>query len=107
MAAAFEHNQLESFALEGVDGLIYLGDAVTGTQTAAVLRELEITLCNDFRAEDVLCLVRACPKLTELEWRRSDPSEWSDWDSDEEDANEVEINELIEGRGGTFLWVRL
>ena len=54
MAAAFEHNQLESFALEGVDGLIYLGDAVAGTQTAAVLRELEITLCNDFRAEDVL-----------------------------------------------------
>ena len=35
-----------------MDGLIYLGDAVAGTQTAAVLRELEITLCNDFRAED-------------------------------------------------------
>ena len=85
-----------------------MGDAVVGTQTAAVLRKLVIDYCDQFRAADVLSLVRACPKLTELEWRRSDPSEWSDWDSDEEDANEVEINELIEeGRGGTFYWVCL
>ena len=103
VAAAFEHNQLESFALEGVDGLIYLSDAVTGTQTAAVLRELEITLCNDFRAEDVLCLVRACPKVTRLEWQRGrndDEESEFEWDSDEEATNEAEIRELIVGRGG-------
>ena len=105
MAAAFEHNQLESFALEGVDGLIYLSDAVTGTQTAAVLRELEITLCNDFRAEDVLCLVRACPKVTRLEWQRGrndDEESEFEWDSDEEATNEAEIRELIVGRGGKY-----
>ncbi len=103
VAAAFEHNQLESFALEGVDGLIYLSDAVTGTQTAAVLRELVITLCNDFRAEDVLCLVRACPKVTRLEWQRGrndDEESEFEWDSDEEATNEAEIRELIVGRGG-------
>ena len=103
VAAAFEHNQLESVALEGVDGLIYLGDAVAGTQTAAVLRELVITLCNDFRAEDVLCLVRACPKVTRLEWQRGrndDEESEFEWDSDEEATNEAEIRELIVGRGG-------
>ena len=103
VAAAFEHNQLESLTLEGMDGLIYLGDAVAGTQTAAVLRELEITLCNDFRAEDVLCLVRACPKLTKLEWQRGrndDEESEFEWDSDEEATNEAEINELIVSRGG-------
>jgi len=104
VAAAFEHNQLESLTLEFMDGLIYLGDAVAGTQTAAVLRELEITLCNDLRAENVLCLVRACPKLTKLEWHRGridDDSEF-EWDSDEEEVNEAEIRELIVGRGGEF-----
>ena len=103
VAAAFEHNQLESLALESMDGLIYLGDAVAGTQTAAVLRELVITLCNDFRAEDVLCLVRACPKLTKLEWQRGrndDEESEFEWDSDEEATNEAEINELIVSRGG-------
>ena len=103
VAAAFEHNQLESLTLEGMDGLIYLGDAVAGTQTAAVLRELEITLCNDFRAEDVLCLVRACPKVTRLEWQRGrndDEESEFEWDSDEEATNEAEIRELIVGRGG-------
>ena len=103
VAAAFEHNQLESLTLECMDGLIYLGDAVAGTQTAAVLRELEITLCNDFRAEDVLCLVRACPKLTKLGWHRGrndDEESEFEWDSDEEATNEAEIRELIVGRGG-------
>ena len=109
VAAAFAHNQLQSLELSVLPDLTFgLGDAVVGTQTAAVLRKLVIDYCDHFRAEDMLSLVRACPKLTELEWRRSDPSEWSDWDSDEEDANEVEINELIEeGRGGTFYWVCL
>ncbi len=109
VAAAFAHSQLESLELDALPDLTAgLGDAVVGTQTAAVLRKLVIDYCDHFRAEDMLSLVRACPKLTELEWRRSDPSEWSDWDSDEEDANEVEINELIEGRrGGTFYWVCL
>ena len=109
VAAAFAHNQLQSLELSVLPDLTFgLGDAVVGTQTAAVLRKLVIDYCDQFRAADVLSLVRACPKLTELEWRRSDPSEWSDWDSDEEDANEVEINELIEeGRGGTFYWVCL
>ena len=109
VVAACAHNPLESLALWELTRLTAgLGDAVAGTQTAAVLRELEIEDCDQFRAADVLSLVRACPKLTELEWRRSDPSEWSDWDSDEEDANEVEINELIEEeRGGTFYWVCL
>ena len=109
VAAAFAHNQLQWLELSVLPDLTFgLGDAVVGTQTAAVLRKLVIDYCDQFRAADVLSLVRACPKLTELEWRRSDPSEWSDWDSDEEDANEVEINELIEeGRGGTFYWVCL
>ena len=103
VAAAFEHNQLESLTLEFMDGLIYLGDAVAGTQAAAVLRDLEITLCNDFRAADVLCLVRACPKLTKLEWQRGrndDEESEFEWDSDEEATNEAEINELIVSRGG-------
>ena len=109
VAAAFAHNQLQWLELSVLPDLTFgLGDAVVGTQTAAVLRKLVIDYCDQFRAADVLSLVRACPKLTELEWRRSDPSEWSDWDSDEDDANEVEINELIEeGRGGTFYWVCL
>ena len=109
VAAAFAHNQLQLLELTALPDLTFgLGDAVVGTQTAAVLRKLVIDYCDQFRAADVLSLVRACPKLTELEWRRSDPSEWSDWDSDEEDANEVEINELIEEeRGGTFYWVCL
>ena len=109
VAAAFAHNQLQWLELSVLPDLTFgLGDAVVGTQTAAVLRKLVIDYCDQFRAADVLSLVRACPKLTELEWRRSDPSEWSDWDSDEEDANEVEINELIEEeRGGTFYWVCL
>ena len=109
VAAAFAHNQLQWLELSVLPDLTFgLGDAVVGTQTAAVLRKLVIDYCDHFRAADVLSLVRACPKLTELEWRRSDPSEWSDWDSDEEDANEVEINELIEEeRGGTFYWVCL
>ena len=102
VAAAFEHNQLESLTLENMDGLIYLGDAVAGTQTAAVLRELVLTLCTDLRAEDVLCLVRACPKLTKFAWQRwrNDEDSEDDWDSDEEEAGEAEIRELLVGRGG-------
>ena len=109
VAAAFAHNQLQWLELSVLPDLTFgLGDAVVGTQTAAVLRKLVIDYCDHFRAKDMLSLVRACPKLKEVEWRKSDPSEWSDWDSDEEDANEVEINELIEEeRGGTFYWVCL
>ena len=60
-------------------------------------------MCNDFRAEDVLSLVRACPKLTKLEWQRGrndDEESEFEWDSDEEATNEAEIRELIVGRGG-------
>ena len=79
VAAAFAHNQLRWLELSVLPDLTFgLGDAVVGTQTAAVLRKLVIDYCDHFRAADVLSLVRACPKLTELEWRRSDPSEWSD-----------------------------
>ena len=103
IAAAFAHNQLQWLELTALPDLTFgLGDAVVGTQTAAVLRKLVIDYCDPFRAEDMLSLVRACPKLTELEWRRSDPSEWSNWDSDKEEANEAEIRELIVGRGGEF-----
>ena len=101
VVAAFAHNPLESLELTELRHLTAgLGDAVAGTQTAAVLRELVIEQCDQFRAADLLSLARACPKLTKLVWWLPD-SEY-EWDSDEEEANRAEINELIVGRGGEF-----
>ena len=101
VVAAFAHNPLESLELIELPHLTAgLGDAVAGTQTAAVLRELVIEQCDQFRAADLLSLARACPKLTKLVWWLPD-SEY-EWDSDEEEASRVEINELIVGRGGEF-----
>ena len=94
VVAACAHNPLESLALWELTRLTAgLGDAVAGTQTAAVLRELEIEDCDQFRAADVLSLARACPKLTRLQWCRPGGSEG---------AYETEIRELITGRGGEF-----
>ncbi len=101
VVAAFAHNQLESLELLELPHLTAgLGDAVAGTQSAAVLRELEIEECDQFRAADLLSLARACPKLTKLEWWRPDCA--YEWDSDEEEENEDLIDELIVGRGGEF-----
>ena len=101
VVAAFAHNPLESLELTELPHLTAgLGAAVAGTQMAAVLRELEIEQCDQFRAPDLLSLARACPKLTKLVWWLPD-SEY-EWDSDEEDENRTEINELIVGRGGEF-----
>ena len=101
VVAAFAHNPLESLELTELPHLTAgLGDAVAGTQTAAVLRELVIEQCDQFRAADLLSLARACPKLTKFVWWLPD-SEY-EWDSDEEEANRAEINELIVGRGGEF-----
>ena len=101
VAAAFAHNQLQWLELSVLPDLTFgLGDAVVGTQTAAVLRKLVIDYCDQFRAADVLSLARACPKLTKFVWWLPD-SEY-EWDSDEEEANRAEINELIVGRGGEF-----
>ena len=94
VVAAFAHNPLESLELTELRHLTAgLGDAVAGTQSAAVLRELEIEDCDQFRAADVLSLARACPKLTRLQWCRPGGSEG---------AYETEIRELITGRGGEF-----
>ena len=94
VVAAFAHNPLESLELIELPHLTAgLGDAVAGTQTAAVLRELEIDQCDQFRAADVLSLARACPKLTRLQWCRPGGSEG---------AYETEVRELITGRGGEF-----
>jgi len=94
VVAACAHNPLESLALWELTRLTAgLGDAVAGTQTAAVLRELEIEDCDQFRAADVLSLARACPKLTRLQWCRPGGSEG---------AYETEVRELITGRGGEF-----
>ena len=94
VVAACAHNPLESLELTELRHLTAgLGDAVAGTQTAAVLRELEIEDCDQFRAADVLSLARACPKLTRLQWCRPGGSEG---------AYETEIRELITGRGGEF-----
>ena len=101
VVAAFAHNPLDSLELTELPHLTAgLGDAVAGTQTAAVLRELVIEQCDQFRAADLLSLARACPKLTKFVWWLPD-SEY-EWDSDEEEANRAEINELIVGRGGEF-----
>ena len=94
VAAAFAHNQLQWLELSVLPDLTFgLGDAVVGTQTAAVLRKLVIDYCDQFRAADVLSLARACPKLTRLQWCRPGGSEG---------AYETEIRELITGRGGEF-----
>ena len=94
VVAACAHNPLESLALWELTRLTAgLGDAVAGTQTAAVLRELVNEQCDQFRAADMLSLARACPKLTRLQWCRPGGSEG---------AYETEIRELITGRGGEF-----
>ena len=100
VVSAFAHNPLESLQLFELTRLTAgLGDAVAGTQTAAVLQELDINDCDQILAPAVLSLARACPKLTKLEWYRPGGSEG---DSDEEGAYETEIRELITGRGGEF-----
>jgi hypothetical protein len=106
VVAAFVHNQLESLELTILPDLTAgLGDAVAGTQTAAVLRVLEINYCDQIRAADVLSLAKACPAVTKLDWMRNhahwDPEDG--WNSDEEMWTEAEIAALLVSRGGKFV----
>ena len=86
-------------------------DGIISSQSAATLQDLTISFCEPIhvddvesymedrgiRAGDMLRLVRACPRLSQLYWQREYSNDaWSAQDS------QAEIAEILTLRGGAF-----
>ena len=86
-------------------------DGIISSQSAATLCDLEIAYCEPqnlddvesyledrgIRAVDMLRLVRACPRLSQVYWQREYSNDaWSAQDS------QAEIAEILKLRGGAF-----
>jgi len=112
VVAACSNNPLEKLELLWIAGLTRgVIDGIISSQSAATLRDLDITYCEPrdvddeetymqeggIRAGDMLRLVRACPSLSQLHWQRE---YWPDWPK--VSPEEEEMTEILAGRGGEF-----
>ena len=120
VVAACSQNPLVELGLNGISALTRgVIDGIISSQSAATLCKLDITCCEPddvddeesymeergIRASDMLRLVRACPNLSTLFWRRDygrgEPVYGrfgTSWPNDTADL----LKEVLEGRGGKF-----
>ena len=70
---------------------------------AETLRSIEICHAHQFSSEDVLRLVRGCPRLADLEW---ETSEEHPLDHDVDGPNVDAIDAILTSRGGRTSGVR-
>ena len=112
VVAACSQNPLVELDLYGISALTRgVIDGIISSQSAATLCDVEITYCEPqnlddvesyledrgIRAVDMLRLVRACPRLSQLYWQREYSNDaWSAQDS------QAEIAETLTLRGGAF-----
>ena len=112
VVAACSQNPLVELRLEWLGALTRgIIDGIISSQSAATLCDLEIAYCEPqnlddvesyledrgIRAVDMLRLVRACPRLSQLYWQREYSNDaWSAQDS------QAEIAEILKLRGGSF-----
>ena len=112
VVAACSQNPLVELRLEWLGALTRgIIDGIISSQSAATLCDLEIAYCEPqnlddvesyledrgIRAVDMLRLVRACPRLSQLYWQREYSNDaWSAQDS------QAEIAEILTLRGGAF-----
>ena len=112
VVAACSQNPLEKLELNGIRGLTRgVIDGIISSQFAATLRDLNITYCEDqdvedeesymqevgIRAGDMLRLVGASPGLSQLHWQREYCPDLRDVPPEE-----LEMKEILAGRGGKF-----
>ena len=112
VVAACSQNPLVELRLEWLGALTRgIIDGIISSQSAATLCDLEIAYCEPqnlddvesyledrgIRAVDMLRLVRACPRLSQLYWQREYSNDaWFAQDS------QAEITEILKLRGGAF-----
>ena len=112
VVAACSQNPLVELRLEWLGALTRgIIDGIISSQSAATLCDLEIAYCEPqnlddvesyledrgIRAVDMLRLVRACPRLSQLYWQREYSNDaWSAQDA------QAEISEILKLRGGAF-----
>ena len=111
VVAACSQNPLVELKLECIGALTRgVIDGIISSQSAATLCDLEIAYCEPqnlddvesyledrgIRAVDMLRLVRACPRLSQLYWQREPEY------SDDDQATYPELTEILELRGGAF-----
>ena len=110
--AVCRHNPLETLRLEWLDDGPFSGrglvDGLISSQSAATLRELEITYCGsmEFGPVDLLRLVRACASLTTISWQHDNddqfPDDWVDSEEDGASPSEIAMCEILAARGGKY-----
>ena len=110
--AACRHNPLETLRLRWLDDGPFSGrglvDGLISSQSAATLRELEITYCGsmEFGPVALLRLVRACASLTTISWQHDNddqfPDDWVDSEEDGASPSEIAMCEILAARGGKY-----
>ena len=78
-------------------------DIVLESPCAQTLREVDVSYAPQFSSEDVLRLVRGCPRLADLEW---ETSEEHPLDHDVDGPNVDAIDAILTSRGGRTSGVR-
>ena len=112
VVAACSQNPLVELELKWIGALTRgIIDGIISSQSGATLCDLEIAYCEPqnlddvesymedrgIRAVDMLRLVRACPRLSQVYWQREYSNDaWSAQDS------QAEIAEILTLRGGAF-----
>ena len=77
------------------DGAI---DIVLESPCAQTLRSVDVSYAPQFSSEDVLRLVRGCPRLAQLDWETSDDDPL---DRDIDGTNVAAVDALLMSRGGS------
>ena len=78
-------------------------DIILESPCAQTLREVDVSYAPQFSSEDVLRLVRGCPRLADLEW---ETSEEHPLDHDVDGPNVDAIDAILTSRGGRTSGVR-
>ena len=112
IVAACSQNPLVKLELTWIEKLTRgVIDGIISSQSAATLQDLDISYCQPYlnddeiasyvqnraiRAVDILRLVRACPRLSQLYWQREPEY------GDDDQATYPELTEILKLRGGAF-----
>ena len=86
---------LEHLELMSVENLTHAAiDVILESPCAQTLRSVDVSYAREFSSEDVLRLVRGCPRLADLDW------ESDELDRNVDGANVAAIDALLMSRGG-------
>ena len=96
--AARQHSSVKSLSFHGSSA-----QKIVESPCAQTLREVDVSYAPQFSSEDVLRLVRGCPRLADLEW---ETSEEHPLDHDVDGPNVDAIDAILTSRGGRTSGVR-